>query len=203
MAHSALIIFAGALVVAAGAPGPSVAALVARVLTSGWRAVLPFIAAMWLGEGLWLTCAAFGLAFLAGAFHLVFLAVKYLGVAYLVLLAWRMWRAPAAAGDAHLPKGSGWRMFATGLAITLGNPKIMLFYLALLPSLIDLGRVNGLAWAELLATMLAVLMTVDFTWVTLAVQARRLMRSPRAMRACNRVSAGVMALAAAAIAARG
>lgn len=202
MTLSALAIFAGALIVVAGAPGPSVAALVARVLTSGWRAVLPFLAAMWIGEGLWLTCAALGLAFLAEAFHLVFLAVKYLGVAYLAFLAWRMWQAPVAAGDGELPKGSGWRMFATGMAITLGNPKIMLFYLALLPSLIDLGHVNGLAWVELLATMFAVLMTVDLIWVVLAVQARRLIRSPRAMRACNRVSAGVMALAAAAIAAR-
>jgi len=202
MSFSALVIFAGALFVVAGAPGPSVAALVARVLTSGWRTVLPFLAAMWFGEGLWLTCAAFGLAFLAEAFHLVFLAIKYLGVAYLVYLACRMWRAPAAAGEAELPKGSARRMFATGLAITLGNPKIMLLYLALLPTLIDLGHMNGLAWAELLATMFAVLMTVDLTWVALAVQARRLMRSSRAMRACNRVSAGVMALAAAAIAAR-
>ncbi len=202
MTVSALLIFAGALVIAAGAPGPSVAALVARVLSSGWRAVLPFLAAMWIGEGVWLTCAAFGLAFLAAAFHVVFVAVKYLGVAYLAFLAWRMWRAPVAAAEAELPRGSGWRMFATGMAITLGNPKIMLFYLALLPSLIDLGHVNGVAWAELVATMFVVLMAVDLTWVALATQARRLIRSARAMRACNRFSATVMALAAAAIAAR-
>ncbi len=202
MTASALILFAGALLVVAGAPGPSVAALVARVITSGWRAVLPFLAAMWIGEGLWLTCAVTGLAVVAETFRLVFLVIKYLGVAYLLFVAWRMWRAPASADGAELPRGSGWRMFATGLAITLGNPKIMVFYLALLPSLIDVARVSGLAWAELLATMLAVLMAVDLTWVAMAVKARRFMRSSRAMRACNRMSAGVMALAAAAIAAR-
>ena len=75
-----------------------------------------------------------GLTFVAQSLHLVFLAIKYLGVAYLGFLAWRMWRAPVAAGESQLPRGSGWRMFATGLAITLGNPKIMLFYLALLPA---------------------------------------------------------------------
>ena len=55
MTLSALLVFAVTLLVAAGSPGPSIAALVARVLTSGVRDVLPFLAAMWLGEVLWLT----------------------------------------------------------------------------------------------------------------------------------------------------
>ena len=55
MTLSALLVFALTLLVAAGSPGPSIAALVARVLTSGVRDVLPFLAAMWLGEVLWLT----------------------------------------------------------------------------------------------------------------------------------------------------
>ena len=62
MTLSNLLVFALALMVAAGSPGPSVAALVARVLTNGFRDVLPFLAAMWLGEALWLGCAVAGLA---------------------------------------------------------------------------------------------------------------------------------------------
>jgi threonine/homoserine/homoserine lactone efflux protein len=58
MTISNLLVFALALMVAAGSPGPSVAALVARVLTNGFRDVLPFLAAMWLGEALWLGCSA-------------------------------------------------------------------------------------------------------------------------------------------------
>ena len=49
MELSSLAIFAAALLVAAGSPGPSIAALVARVLTRGVRDVLPFLAAMWIG----------------------------------------------------------------------------------------------------------------------------------------------------------
>jgi threonine/homoserine/homoserine lactone efflux protein len=62
MALSGLLVFALALIVAAGSPGPSIAALVARVMTSGLRDVLPFLAAMWLGEAIWLGCAVAGLA---------------------------------------------------------------------------------------------------------------------------------------------
>src|SRR3546814_9022647 len=62
---SALLLFAGALLIAAGSPGPSIAALVARVVTAGWRGVLPFIAAMWIGEAIWLSLAVWGLAAVA------------------------------------------------------------------------------------------------------------------------------------------
>lgn len=61
MELSALLVFAVALFIAAGSPGPSVAALVARVLSLGWRNAMPFAAAMWVGEAapcVWPTAAA-------------------------------------------------------------------------------------------------------------------------------------------------
>lgn len=88
------------------------------------------------------------------------------------------------------------------MAVTLGNPKIMMFYLALLPTIIDLASVTMLGWMELTVTMAVVLILIDFAWILAAAQARRLLKSPRAMRIANRVSAGTMAGAAAAIAAR-
>ena len=50
-------VFALALTLNAGSPGPSIAALVARVISNGWRDVMPFLSAMWIGEVLWLTLA--------------------------------------------------------------------------------------------------------------------------------------------------
>ena len=198
---SALLIFAGALLVAAGSPGPSIAALVARVITHGWRDVLPFAVAMWLGEALWLTLAVYGLAALAHAMHGAFLAVKYLGVAYLLYLAWRMWRAPVAIRAEERPRpGSGARMFLAGLAVTLGNPKIMVFYLALLPTIIDLAGITLVGWLELTCTMLAVLAAIDLGYILLAARARVLLRSPRALRLANRTSAALLGGAAATLA---
>ncbi|MBP0594407.1 LysE family translocator [Paraburkholderia sp. LEh10] len=203
MALSGLLVFALALIVAAGSPGPSIAALVARVLTNGFRDVLPFLAAMWLGEALWLTCAVAGLAVVAHAFALVFIALKFAGVAYLLYLAWKMWFAPTTVHQSALPGGqSPWRMFVAGLMVTLGNPKIMVFYLALLPTIVDLSRVGTLAWLELTLTTFAVLLSVDFVWALAAVKARALLRSRRAVKIANRTSATMMAGAAAAIATR-
>lgn len=203
MEITALILFAGALLVAAGSPGPSIAALVARVLANGHRDVLPFLAAMWIGEAVWLTFAVWGLASIAAAFQPVFAAIKWAGVAYLLYLAWKMWHAPAEIAGEQLPaRGSSAKMFAAGLAVTLGNPKIMVFYLALLPTIIDLGGLTVWGWGELVATMLLVLIAIDAAWVMLAARARLLLKSRRAVRIANRFSAGVMAAAASAIAAR-
>jgi threonine/homoserine/homoserine lactone efflux protein len=160
------------------------------------------LAAMWLGEALWLTCAVAGLAVVARTLGLVFVAIKFIGVAYLLYLAWKMWFAPTQVSKEELPSGqSPWRLFGAGLAVTLGNPKIMVFYLALLPTIIDLDRVGTAAWIELTAVTLLVLMSVDFAWALLAVRARRLLTSRRAVKLANRTSATMMAGAAAVIAA--
>ncbi len=146
MALSALLVFALALMVAAGSPGPGIAALVARVMSNGFRDVLPFLAAMWIGEILWMSFAVAGLAALARTFATAFLLLKIAGIVYLLFLAVKMWLAPAAVDDGQLPSGqSPLRMFAAGLTVSLGNPKIMVFYVALLPTLVDLSHV-GPSW---------------------------------------------------------
>jgi len=202
MTATALMGFALALMVAAGSPGPSIAALVARVLTGGLREVLPFLAAMWIGEAIWLTVAVAGLAVVAQAFAMLFIAIKFAGVGYLLWLAWRMWISEAAVASDPMPSSRRpWRMFLAGMAITLGNPKIMVFYLAVVPTLLDLGHLTIGAWAELTLTMLAVLIAIDLGWALAAARARRLLTNRRAVRVANRTSAAVMAGAAAAIAA--
>ncbi len=203
MELTSLAIFAGALLVAAGSPGPSIAALVARVIAKGWRDVLPFLIAMWVGEGIWLSLTVFGLAFVAQTFHMAFVVVKWVGIVYLVYLAWKMWTAPVAVREGDLPSNdSPMKLFFAGMAVTLGNPKIMMFYLALLPTIIDLGSVTLVGWAELTLTMALVLIAIDLCWVVAAAQARRMLKSERAMKVANRFSATMMAGAAAAIATR-
>ena len=204
MTTTALLLFAGALFLNAGTPGPSIAALVAQVLTRGARPVLPFVAAMWIGEALWLAAAIGGLAVLAERLHTVFVMVKWAGVAYLAWLAVQTWRGPKGGADEGLPQASSAaRLFATGMALTIGNPKIMVFYLALLPSLIDVGAVGVVDWLALTAVQIAVMAAVDLGWMGAAARARGFLSSPRALRLTRRASAVAMGGAAATIAARG
>lgn len=202
MSLLALAIFAGALFLNAGSPGPSVAALVSQVLSRGARSVLPFLAAMWIGEALWLAAAVAGLAVVAERLHEVFVLVKWAGVLYLLWLAIGLWRDPGKAADETAAPTGGWRLFATGMALTIGNPKIMVFYVALLPTLLDVRAIGFADWALLTAVQIGVMAFVDLAWVAAATGARRFLTSPRAVRWTRRASALAMGGAAATIAAR-
>ncbi len=203
MSVPALAIFALALIVDAGSPGPTVAALVSLVMPTGLRDVLPFLIALWLGEAVWLTLTVAGLAVVAQTFGTLFLIVRYVGVVYLFYLAWTMWHAPATSRTTPTPSGQRpWRMFVAGLLVSIGNPKNVVFYLALLPTIIDIASVGVSGWFELIATMLVTLAAIDLSWSCAAVQARRLLANGRAMRVANRVSATLMAGAATLVAAR-
>jgi threonine/homoserine/homoserine lactone efflux protein len=157
-----------------------------------------------VGDVVWLSFAVAGLAVLAQAFAGVFLAIKLAGAAYLLYLAWKLWTAPATVADeAAAPREeSRTRLFLGGLAVTMGNPKVMVFYLALLPNLIDLAHVGLAGYAELAVVAEAVLAVVFAGYILLAWRARRLFRSPRAMRFVNRGTGAVMAGAAVAVASR-
>lgn len=199
-----LIIYASALLLAASSPGPGIAAIVARVLGRGMTGALAFTAGVAIGDVVWLTFAVGGLALLAQAFHGVFLVVKWAGVAYLLYLAWKMWTAPAMPRHitADTRRERPLTLFLGGLAVTMGNPKVMVFYLALLPTLVDLTRLSWLGYAELVAATLLVLTLVFGSYVVLAARARLMFTSPIAIRALNRGSACAMAGAAAWVASR-
>jgi len=201
---TALIVFTSALIVAAASPGPGIIALVARVIGSGVHGAAAYAAGFVIGDLVWLTVAILGLAVIAQAFSQVFLVIKYAGAAYLIYLAWRMWTSPAQAIDlkADTPREGRARLFLTGLAVSLGNPKVAAFYLALLPSLIDVTRIGIVGFAELAAICVLVLTVVLGAYVLAAARARALFTSPRALRLLNRTGGTMLAGAAVAVAAK-
>ena len=203
MELSSLLIFAAALFVAAASPGPATVALVARGLARGTSGAFAFMLGIAVGDVFWLCGAVLGLAVLAQTFGMVFTALRFAGAAYLLFLAWRLWTTPAGPEAAKLPEtDKPSRLFAAGLILMLGNPKVMVFYLALLPNLIDLAGVTPLGLAELVVVTLAVVLCVDGTYVLTAARARLLFKNARALRWINRGSGAMMAGAAVAVAVR-
>jgi threonine/homoserine/homoserine lactone efflux protein len=208
--YSHLALFTAVLGMAAASPGPAIAAIVARVLARGIGGTTPFIVGLIFGDLAWLTLAVLGLSVVAQTFHAMFLAIKYAGAAYLLWLAYKLWTEPAVAiSEGALPPPSraawsraAWSRALAGLALSLGNPKTMLFYLALLPTIVDLAAVTALAFAELFAVTLVVVTGVFVAYALAAARARQLFRSPRALTWLNRASGTMMAGAAAAVATR-
>ncbi|MCP1550942.1 threonine/homoserine/homoserine lactone efflux protein [Methylorubrum zatmanii] len=203
MPLSSLALFAAVCAVAVASPGPGVFALVARVLARGTRGVPAFIAGFLVGDLLWFSIAATGFALLAQSFAALFIGIRYLGAAYLAYLAWRAWTAPVETISGEPVRGeNGPRLFLGGLALTLGNPKVVLFFLALLPTVIDLEHLTPLGMIEIAATIVAVLSATLTAYAVAALRVRRLFVSASARRAVNRGAGTVMAGAAIAVAVR-
>ena len=92
------------------------------------------------------------------------------------------------------------RLFLASLSLTLGNPKTMVFFLALLPTVVRLEDLTLAGFLEIAALSALILPLVLGAYVVAAVRARRLLQSPRAVRLVNRGGATVMAGAAVAVA---
>ncbi|MDE1569329.1 LysE family translocator [Aquabacter sp. P-9] len=202
MDFGTLAFFAGILTLAAMSPGPAVVAIVARTLARGRSGSAAFIAGLAVGDVMWLAAAALGMAALAATLGSLFVLVRLAGAAYLLYMAYRLWTARPAAPDFAAPNEGvdGARLFGAGLAVSFGNPKTMAFYLALLPTLVDLNRLSLLGFLEMSAVILVVLAGVFAAYVVLADRARRFVASARAMRWLNRICGGAMAGAAVAVA---
>ncbi|MEL6551701.1 MAG: LysE family translocator [Pseudomonadota bacterium] len=182
-------------------PGPAVAAVMARAAARGVTRTLPFVTGLVVGDLVLLFLALAGLAALAQAMGPAFAVIKWAGVAYLLYMAWQLWRAAPGATDA----GSGADAeggFWIGALLPLGNPKAIGFYVAILPSVFDTG---GLSWATigaLVAIVVLVWWAVLAAYALLAAQARRLATGPTGLRLLNRASALGLTGAAATIAVR-
>jgi threonine/homoserine/homoserine lactone efflux protein len=134
-----LALFATTVFVLNATPGVDMAYTVASTLRGGWRQGVAAAAGIIAGCVLHTLAAAFGLAALLATSAEAFTAVKLVGAAYLVYIALGMARAglrpPAAAAEVTAPQ-SLWRTVRQGFFTNALNPKVALFFLALLPQFI-------------------------------------------------------------------
>jgi threonine/homoserine/homoserine lactone efflux protein len=204
MTLAGFLAYSLALAIAAAIPGPGVTALVARALGSGFRSALAMSFGLVVGDLTYLTAVVLGLALVAQTFGTAFLVIKWLGVAYLTWLAWSFWKSGITPENVEARKGKGGlaASFLAGLTVTLGNPKTMIFYLALTPTLVDLRTITFADYAILAALTVVVLLVVLVPYLALAAKARWFLKTPRALKALNRTAAAFMAGAALAIASR-
>jgi threonine/homoserine/homoserine lactone efflux protein len=187
----ALLIFAAVYAAAVATPGPGIVALVTRALAGGFWSAVPNTYGMALGDLILMTLSAFGLALVAQAMGDLFLLVKLAGAGYLIYLGYKFWTAPAEETFTAAPSGAA-QGFLSQFALTLGNPKAIGFFVALLPTLIDLKTLTLAGYAELCALPLTVLPAVCLTYAALAHSVRGLFQSALARRRMNKGAGAIM-----------
>lgn len=128
--------FAAVVVPLVLSPGPSVLWIVAQRLSHGRRAVAPTIAGDLSANFLQLCVTAAGISAIAASVPTLFSVLRALGVAWLIVLAARQWRAGAKRGGAgpdERTSGTMRAMFARSFVTSGVNPKAILFFLAVPP----------------------------------------------------------------------
>ena len=186
-----LLIFAMVYAVAIATPGPGIVALVTRALAGGFWAAVPSTFGMAAGDLVWMTLSALGLSLVAQAMGDFFLIVKLAGAGYLIYLGYKFWTAPVEATIAAAPSTAA-QGFLSQFALTLGNPKAIGFFVALLPTLIDLKALTPVGFAELCVMPLTVLPAVCLTYAALAHSVRGLFQSVVARRRMNKGAGAMM-----------
>jgi threonine/homoserine/homoserine lactone efflux protein len=217
--HS-LGVFAATVFVVNATPGVDMMFTLAQTLRHGVAGGIAAALGIIAGCVVHTLVAAFGLAALLAASATAFALVKWAGAAYLVWLAIGMLRAGASAsapvGDAAASRLGGdgarpavhrevspglWRLFRQGLLTNVLNPKIAIFFLALLPQFIGAGAPDKLVAFLFLGAWFVVqgaLFMIAF--VLLVAPLRRWRASPAWRRGLNVAGAGIFVWLAARLA---
>lgn len=186
------VVFAVAFLLLAVTPGPGLAAILSRALSGGMAAGLATTAGLVAGDATLLAAAMVGLSTIATTLGPLFEIVKYAGAAYLI------WLGIQSIREARTPirltagkQGSLTGSVGVGLVVTLGNPKPILFYSALLPAFLDLTAATTGDFAIMMAVVVVVSFLVYGTYIVLVERARQMLATTRLTRRLGEAS-GVM-----------
>lgn len=192
-ANSSFVAYVVALSINAAIPGLGVTALIGQTLSSGMRASLFLLAGIVLGDVFYLTVAVAGLAAVVQIYAGAFIIIKIFGGIYLIYIAYKFWTSRAGLSHVAGAKSrNGFKSFLAGFAVTLSNPKTIVFYLALLPVVVELKSVTLMDWVELSILTTAVLTAVLLPYAFLASKVRDLSKISQALINPNRLAASVI-----------
>ncbi len=209
MSLEASVTFFIAIFIFAITPGPGTFALLARALVSGAWACLPMSLGIAVSDIIYLILSTFGLATIAENYGGLFTVIRFIGAAYLIYLGWKMWTEKVDtnfSANQKDPKSAtkDWASgFTQGFLISASNPKVILFYIAFLPTFIDLTVLNAediiLLSALTFVALMAGLMLVAIT----ASSVRKHLKTESALKKLNRTAGSIMIAAGVFLASKG
>jgi threonine/homoserine/homoserine lactone efflux protein len=193
MTIEALALFSGAFLLLAVSPGAGLAMILSRALGAGMASGFAVTTGLILGDFVFLGVAMVGLSAVASTMGPLFQVLKYAGAVYLIWLGVVALRAAAAPipVTAAAAASSRWRDVGMGLFVTLGNPKPILFYGALVPTLLDVSAIGARDFMTLGAVVTAISYAVYGAYMLMIERARRLLLSARAVRTINIATGGM------------
>ena len=190
---SDMAFYAGALLILFLTPGPVWVALTARTLSGGFHAAWPLAMGVVVGDVLWPFLAILGVTWIVGVFAGFMTLLRWVAcLTFLTMVVLIIRHAGhSISSSSRLTRPGMWAGFVAGLAVILGNPKAILFYMGVLPGFFNL---TTLRWPDMVAIALLSALVPLAGNLALALsidRAKRLLSSPAALRRTN-ITAGIL-----------
>lgn len=176
--------YAGALVILWITPGPVFVALTARALSGGFRSAWPLALGVTIGDIIWPLIAIFGLTWVVSRVENLLEILHWVAATIFLLMGVGLIRTASRSilvAEGRLTRPGLWPAFSAGVAAVIGNPKAVLFYMGVLPGFFDLSRVTGGDIAVILFMSALIPFSGNLVTAFAVGQARRLLKSPRAL----------------------
>jgi len=183
----------GAMFLLAASPGPGLFAVISRALANGFSHASVMVMGLILGDIIYVLMAIYGLNAAASIMGDFFIIVKYIGGIYLIYLGYKIWSSEVKELDNDDSSEISWSSnFFSGLFITLGNPKVIIFYLGFLPVFMNLEVLTTIDVILVVFIVTITLAVVILTYAYLAAKSKKLFKSKKSMKKLNKISGGVM-----------
>ena len=191
-----MLLYAGALLILFMTPGPVWVALTARALSGGFHAAWPLALGVVVGDILWPFLAILGVTWIVSEFAGFMTFLRWVAsITFLVMGVLIIRNADKTiASNSRLTRPGAWAGFVAGLAVILGNPKAILFYMGVLPGFFDLTM---LRWPDMIAiAFLSALIPLlgNLTLGLFIGRARALLSSPTALKRTNLTAGALLVL---------
>ena len=187
------LLYAGALFILFLTPGPVWVALIARAMSGGFHAAWPLAMGVVVGDVIWPLFAVLGVTWIVSVFSGFMTVLTWVACLTFLIMGFLIIRNRdgTIASDSRLTRPGMWAGFLAGVAVILGNPKAILFYMGVLPGFFDLTK---LTWPDiaLICTLSMIVPLLGNLILSVFVdRARSLLTSPAALRRMN-VTAGML-----------
>ena len=190
-----LIAFFIGMIILAATPGPGVFGSMAKAIAEGFKISLFFIGGLVLGDIVFFTLALLGLSAIAKIFGGMFLIIRIAGGLYLVYLGVRMFRSSTISTNVKTNRDENkWQTCMSGFLLTLGNPKPILFYASVLPTIINFQEVRLIDALLMMVLIALVSFNVLGTYSYIASLSHKIQLSRKMQTRTNQTAGCVLAL---------
>ncbi|WP_375255080.1 LysE family translocator [Yoonia sp.] len=185
-----LLLYAGALLILFMTPGPVWVALLARSLSGGFQAAWPLAMGVAIGDIVWPLVAVLGVSWLVSEVAGFMVILKWVAVIVFVAMGVGLIRnaGHALSANSRLTRPGMWAGFLAGLAVIIGNPKAVLFYMGVLPGFFDLNDVTVLDMVTISALSFVVPLVGNLVLAASVDRVRGVLKSPTALRRMNTIA---------------